>query len=322
MNSREIVELRKKRALLLKEADEIKEKLENEGYKYNRYFSRSRSKEEFKLHKLPSNASLKAYLDFYDEYYKKHFNSDYYENHTTTHPLDWGYVSKFDFDELAVLIKMLYQFQTGKECAILKFGNAVEVPALVNVFPKFYYLIGTKPMLEKYAEYNGSYYEKLNKFNINKAKEGLIIIPETTDYRIFDSYNIRTDNVKTFEYYEYKYAGVNVLAVFDKYENIFKDNLKEISSKIKTHRDILVPKISLKDNFISNILYSIMIYKYNKNIKTLTDQDYNIIFNTLYHENVNSFSEQVTENTPKILTYVKDEKSREKFDDYRWKPSR
>ena len=65
-----------------------------------------------------------------------------------------------------------------------------------------------------------------------------------------------------------------------------------------------------------------MIYKYNKNIKTLTDQDYNIIFNTLYHEKVNSFSEQVTENTPKILTYVKDEKSRKKFDDYRWKPSR
>ena len=46
MNSREIVELRKKRALLLKEADEIKEKLENEGYKYDRYFSRSRSTEE------------------------------------------------------------------------------------------------------------------------------------------------------------------------------------------------------------------------------------------------------------------------------------
>ena len=44
-----------------------------------------------------------------------------------------------------------------------------------------------------------------NKFNINKAKEGLIIIPETTNYRIFDSYNIRTENVKTFEYYEYKY---------------------------------------------------------------------------------------------------------------------
>ena len=259
---------------------------------------------------MPSNASFKAYVDFWAEKYRKY------------HRLDCHGPNLFDFDELSVFIKALYQFQTGRECDILKFGSAIEISYLTNVFPIFYYLIGTKYALEKYAEYNGKYYEELDKFSFNNPQDGMVIIPEATTNRTFDPKNIDLDVLKTFKYYEYKYAGKNAIAIYRKYESIFKPYRKSETSKINTHRDALVPMISAKENFISDILYSVMIYKNNNGKTTLTDEDYNTIFNTLYHENVPSFSNQVEAEKPKILTYVKDQKSRDRFKDYRWKPSR
>ena len=323
MENIEIIKLKEKRRMLLEKAEKIEKKLSNIGWEYDYYFSSDKEK-KFKLYELPNIESYKAYMEFCD-------TKDEWGIDKTIHPLDNQNlrclypISYFNLEELAILLKTLYQFEKGKEYNIFTVGNMVEIPGLCNVYPQMHYIVGTKEKLEEFEEYNGKFYEKLDKFKFDKPQEDLIAVSQIAYERTFPSkweeeQSKKNEYGRTMKYYEYKTVGEYATAYFKKYENIFIDytrcriNLNEINS----HKDILRIPIAKEDEFISNILYSIMIYKYQNNISILSEQDYANIIVALYNTNIDSIKEQTTKDIPRKLEYVKDRKVRSRFKDSRW----
>ena len=308
MTDNKIIELKAKRKKLLNEADKIREKLQDIGYEYQTFFYNQNDK-DFVLFELPSIECFKTYIEFSRETDL----SGYINPH---HPLDISNLKKscslFNQEELAVLIKTLFQLQKGKEYGILTTGDMVEIPMLLNVYPRIHYIVGEKDKIKEYEEYDGFLFDKLNKFNFNEPQEDLIAIPQVSSSRFFDKRISMINNFgKKDEYYEYRDIGKNAIAVFDKQYNIFRSNLRRGLDDIHSHRDLFQFRIAEEDDFISNILYSIMIYKYNNIIVELSDEDYAKIIYTLYNREVEPISVQSARDITKKLAYVKDNRSRE-----------
>lgn len=77
--------------------------------------------------------------------------------------------------------------------------------------------------------------------------------------------------------------------MFESHQSIFHESLAGDAlylTKYKGIQDLFSFYINEKDSFIANILVSICIYKYNNNIKELTSDNYNQIFENLYGEKV------------------------------------
>ena len=113
--------------------------------------------------------------------------------------------------------------------------------------------------------------------------------------------------------FEYKTCRTNSYYGFREDVNIFREQFKNHLDEINAHRDLFTFKIAEDDNFISNILYSIMIYKYRNNIFKLSDQDYANIIYELYKDNIIPITKQTEKFIPKKLKYIKNDEIRNKY---------
>ena len=132
MRTKEIKRLEKERAALILELEnnekELKKELKRICYEYESFFLKNgyqKDKINFKLYKrFPTIYTFKTYIKYSER-------TDRYNYNDPHHPLDVQYYengsrSFFNPEELAVLIKLIYQFQTGKEYNILTTGNMIE----------------------------------------------------------------------------------------------------------------------------------------------------------------------------------------------------
>ena len=271
MRTKEIERLEKKRATLILELANNEKELKRICYEYERFFLNNgyqKDKINFKLYKrFPTIATFKTYIKYSER-------TDRYNYNDPHHPLDVQYYengsrSFFNPEELAVLIKLIYQFQTGKEYNILTTGNMIERDGLCNVYPKLYYIVGDEKNLEKYQEYNGNFYEDLDKFDFKNPQKDLIAIPHIGEKKgeILVSKGIGKETylynydkyIKEMSCFEYKTCRNNSNYGFREDVNIFREQFKNHLDEINAHRDLFTFKIAEDDNFISNILYSIMI---------------------------------------------------------------
>ena len=313
---KEIKDIEEKIKKIEDEKESLNNKLKNIGFDYKKFFlyrwHHGDDKCKFKLYKkFPSIAKFKVYIKYYGDQDRFGYDDPHHPLDVQASYEDTASRSYFNPEELAVFIKHLYQFQTGREYNILTIGNMIEIGGLCNVYPKLYYLIGENERLEEYQEYNGKFYEDLDKFKFNKPQKGLIAIPHVGEKA---NYYNQIKYSKTMDCYEYKTIGNNYKYYFEKDINVFKEELKYHLNEIKMHKDIFEFPIAKEDNFISNILYSIMIYKYMNGIFELTDQDYDDIIYELYGEKITPISEQTQTDIPKQLKYIKNYRIREIFE--------
>jgi len=320
MTDKEIRELKEQERKLFVEKEAIEEKIEDIRFRFgdaynspaevyeNFFLENKYNYSQVRLHRLPSIEKFKIYREY---------------SGNQRHPLDknggWGKFSTsyFNPEELAVLIKLIYQFETGKEYNILTFGNTVNGANFsIWAYPRLHFLVCDKDKTEKFKMYHGNYYETLNKFDFSKPQQGVIAVSQTA---FLASYNPlygepdKEEYNRTMVYDEYINAQKRATAYFRKYENIFRQVSIDDLDNIKSHRDLFTFSIAQKDNFISDILYNIMIYKYQNRIKYLKDQDYAKIINDLYKQEIIPVSKQVNIEIPKRLKYVKDPESKAKF---------
>lgn len=319
MNSRRIIELKKERELLSKKSTELLYQLRLAGRDYENFFRRY-TQTDFKMYeRLPSIEGLKAYLEFYLKKDRNVYNNP---NHPLDDPQMFGTFSYFDLEELAILLKTIFQFQTGKEYDVVTTGSVAEVRGLCNVYPKLHYIVGSKPAIEPFQEHNGIFYEETDKFIFDTPNAGLIAIPNLANERLFEGQ--RFDGIvpedyygRTMQYFEYKTVGEEATAYFTRLSNIFKEHLNYRVDDIQSHRDIFTFPIAKDDDFISKLLISIMIYKKSNGIKELSDDDYNIIVYSMFGETID-MSEEVDKTIPKQLTYIPSGTTRDKYKDQRF----
>ena len=326
MNTRQIKELKEQKEDLIKEQEKLEEQLEKVSSEYSSFFSCSGNK-DFKLYKkLPSIEKFKTYMEYGYHPYQRN-------DEKPVHPLDnnnYSYhnngrfyysYSYFNLEELAILLKMIYNYQTGKESGIITTGSVVSIPGLINAYPEIHYLVGSKAELEKYEENQGIMYEQEDKFNFDKSKPGIIVLHQTAFERNFynEKREIEFSEVderkvsRTVDFYDYKTVCGDAKGYFRKYENIFRNHIGYHLDEIRTHRDLFDINIAKEDNFISNILYSIMIYKKRNDKIDLTEEDYKKIMNSLFGKNIPSIQDQIDSEIPKEFEYVESPETREKY---------
>ena len=305
-----IEEIRKneeRKSQLENELREVKTNLYNIGREYSKFFSKNENyagKTEFKYYEaLPSIEQFKTYMKYSAE-------TNRYGD--SKHPLQNLEYTYFNFEELAVLLKIIYEIKTGKEYGIVTTGNMVEW--LFEAYPELYYIVGEKNKLGQYEEHNGVFYEKKYKLNFLTVQKGLIVIPHMATARVFDNFYKHIPNKekrfsRSMKYFEYESTKQEATAYFLRQKDIFK-NVQYRLDEINSHRDLFIMKIAQNDNFISQIIYSIMIYKMNNGIRVLTDNDYREIIYSLYHENIESITSLAKSEIAQELEYVKDESVR------------
>lgn len=285
MRKSEIKELKEKRNRLLAQARKIDNILYSEGEDYYNFFN-SQTCPDFKLYKLPSIDKFKLYQEFYD-------NFDIYGYRHTEHPLEWSdnptiNFGKFDYQELAVLLKMIFQYETDKEYDIV---TTADLKTVLDI-PTMHYVVGEKNRLESLKKrFNGQFMKLNDAVDLAKPTEGIIDLSQTANS--MGDYKLDRDNMTI------KISGSRK-AYFNKYESIFKPYLNNI--KYRSHRDLLRLPIHIKDEFITKILYSIMIYKLANQKQSLNDADYNEIIRVLYNDtNIENVTDQVKKDIPKEL---------------------
>lgn len=217
--------------------------------------------------------------------------------------------------ELAEIIKHIYQFKTGKEYNILSIGVTetdgmpIYGGKVYQIVPHLHFIIGNDKTLEPYKEFSGKFINNdrlYSKIYLYAKGKDIINIELERDSKNSLGINCLTEkfsdkdneiNYYDAQYNEYSYVG------FDLHKRIFNDSIHNP----KGIRDVFNFEINTFDTYIAKTLISIIIYKRNNNIKELSDEDYNYIFDTLFNEKVN-IVEDAKKDIPNELIYVPSEK--------------
>ena len=313
----EIRKNEERKKLLEKELDEIQDKLTDIGYNYASFFGDRyswREGEQFKLYdKLPTIEEFKTYMKYCGS---KNSYGQYEVNHPLQTPKNKFY-THFNLEELAVILRVMCELYTEKAYKIITTGNMKKPGWSCNVYPELYYIVGEKSKVKKYEEHDGVFYEKLDKFNFSTPQKGIIVIPHIATERVFSK---KDDKIwypeyfsRTMKYFEYGYVCKNATAYFPKQHSIFKENLDSHLDEIKSHRDLFIFGIDQRDEIVSQLLYSIMIYKRKNDIDVLTDEDYaSIVSSYIDGAHIEPISSIVKWEIPRELKYVEDQSVRKK----------
>lgn len=239
---------------------------------------------------------------------------------------EYGY---FNIKELAEVIKLLYSFKRQQDNKILTFANLnldhigpKEDDLEYNVYLRF--LVGNDKTLDSFYQYDKCFFEEYQKLHETMCEysqikfsgiSNLIVLSPNLSFDQ-NSLSISCDG---FGYYGQKLTGDGInysdewqkhdaCAMFSDRYNIFSvypltGLIKHIcSSSIVV--EILNFPISLYDNFIAEILMSIVIYKRYIGKVDLDNEDYRYIFYKLFGEDVDIVKE-MEKDFPGKLRYVR-----------------
>lgn len=278
---------------------DIREK-QNQQADYYRDFFKNDNKEFILYDEFPGLEELKLYT----KKYGWHF------------PISGTLNAK----EVAELIKQFYQYERQKEYNILTIGvnqldNSKEHGMIFSkIIPHIYFLIGTNKTLEPFYVFNGCYINDEEKqkiwYKLHYASDkDLISISLIEDY-YDNSLDIScmtnsVDKKGRINYYDYLTSEYDSCS-FGKNIDIFS-KLNHITYNSTGVKDLISFDIAEADSFIANLLISICIYKNNNQIKELTTDDYNHIFDVLYREKVDIIG-NMQKDIPKNLKYIPSKK--------------
>lgn len=224
--------------------------------------------------------------------------------------------------ELAEIIKQLYQFKRGKEYDILTIGanehrgTPVYGEQSFSILAHLYFLVGTNNTLEPFREYNGKYINE-DKIYLTmclhaKGKDLISVelesgnnVPVIDIECLTGSYE---DVPGKINYYNCV-RNVHLPYEFSKEKNMFE--YYQLGNRVLQKgpfgyngiKDVMSFPLHSVDTFIAKILISICVYKRNNNIKDLSSEDYNHIFDVLYGEKVDIIN-QADKDIPKQLQYI------------------
>lgn len=239
---------------------------------------------------------------------------------------EYGY---FSIKELAVIIKLLYSFKRQEENKILTFANLnldyispKEDEREYNVYLRF--LVGNDKTLNSFYQYDNCFFEEYQKLHETMCEysqikfagiSNLIVLSPNLSQKQ-NSLGISCDG---FGYYGQRLTrdGINysdewqkhdACAMFSERYNIFGiyplTDLAKHMCGCSSLREILDFPISLYDNFIAEVLMSIVIYKRNIDKIDLDNEDYRYIFYELFGEDVD-IAKEMEKYFPTKLKYVR-----------------
>jgi hypothetical protein len=284
--------------LLAKQELDINEKESELVSRYKNFFNMKKSKGFVLYERYPGKYTIELY------------------NHKISHMHPMQSHGNFNIKELAIIIKLMYQFEKQDEYSILTIGKNHQKANRVNdrlefeIIPELFFIIGNNNSLSPYKEFNGLYLGEEEIFEFERSffpKKDLIAISADSCSFKNASLDIKcltgniTDIKDRINYYDYIYRNYNS-CIFDIHKNIYA-YLNQDVNNYNSVKDILNFKMHLHDSFISKILISISIYKKNNNKAELSNDDYSHIFDVLYGEKVD-IHEQVEKNISKELKYV------------------
>jgi hypothetical protein len=305
--------LRTRNEILKNQIDEAKEQIErcNNEIEYNKkrmaslyqdYFDNKKSKDLVIYNRFPSFELLELYISRISD---KHPMNEY---------------GTFNITELAEIIKLLYQYERQEEFNILTVGRNYENGTTVyqdqvfNLIPQLFFVIGNKRTLEPYQKYNGKFINENISFEFEFSKQKMNIIALSASRLSFNGkiLNIEclcdtildvNNRINYFDYIGNSYDSCS----FSSNINIYDPYLKGHFYRYKGLKDVLGFVLNINDTFIARILISISIYKKNNNIKELSKDDYEYIFNTIFGKSIDIYNE-IEKDIPKTLEYVPNSK--------------
>lgn len=302
----EIEQLRMEKDSAIKEYQEAIKKKELEKMTlYEKYFDGyvdSFWKRDFELiEEFPDLEILKAYY------------SGVYSNHVT-HPIwEYGY---FDIRELAEIIRMIYSLQRQKKYEILTMGYLNLESCLDFGVGKFYtqpylhFLIGDQEQLSPYQEYKNCFIESgFDPMEQVKHMNRIVLSPKEALSHTLD---IQCDcprftgNDKGINYYDFTTGEEMQCSVqYGDQINIFDPKVYQKFHNYEGMNDTISFPIHENDNFLAEILISIAVYKKNKRVSHLTNDDYRYIFQKIFGVHSVNIKRGVDKNIPKTLRYIK-----------------
>ena len=213
--------------------------------------------------------------------------------------------------------------KTGKEFDIVTVGTVefhgtpVYGGQTFSMKPHLHFIIGNDKTLEPFREYQGLFVnsDKLyTTIDLRATGKDLVNIEVNQDYRtplgiecltgsLWDEKGTINYSDDCGSYYETFDASL--------YKQIFSSHIRSnwgFYSKQKGIKDVMSFYLHPYDSDIAKILISIVIYKRNNQIKDLTEEDYNHIFDVLYKEKVDIIGASERD-IPRTLTYVPNKKS-------------
>lgn len=223
----------------------------------------------------------------------------------------------FDACELAEIIKYIYQFEQGGKYSILTLGADSMDGEPTNSEKKFasnphvYFLIGNDDTLKLFLNSAGKFYNDnylYNKLYMDAPSGCFSSIELKHNPNNTMKINCLTGSdfdeegmINYFDTATQSYANFGI----DKYKQIFLDT---VIRKMNTKKSLGISPILDFDTpyRVINILVSIVIYKRNKGIKNLTEEDYNYIFDILYGKQVH-IKEDIEKDIKRELIYVPNE---------------
>lgn len=252
---------------------------------YRRFFQKYQSRDLILAEDFPSQDIIKAY---YNSILAKE------EKHPIWH---YGY---FNIKELAEVIRVLYSLQRQKEFQILTTCFFKEDEHLLS-HPNLYFLIGSKEQLESYQDYKNLFLANEHpKILPTKTKELITLSPSHSPKdKLGISCHIPEIAPNIDE------IALKQCATYHDKINIFAPNMIANLLHYEGIQDTLSFPIHLEDKFLAEILISIAIYKKNRNVTDLTNDDYRYVFQKIFREYSIKIEKGMEQNIPKTLKYIK-----------------
>ncbi len=240
---------------------------------------------------------------------------NYYSNTTwnNTHPLEeYG---KFEIKELLEIIKLLFSIKKQDEYKIVttgflsKHSYTLLEGTFSELLPNLYFLIGNDKTLEEYFQVQNLFLEEVQAYDFEhqyhpsftalSPKKGTIRDTLMVSCQCPNSKFKYCGGIQYYDSLKEEYTATKYLAM----TNIFDDSFYRKLHNYQGIQDTLSFPIHKEDEFIAQVLLSIVIYKKNHQKINLTNEDYRSIFYELFKEPVN-IEKEIKKDIPKTLKYV------------------
>lgn len=268
---------------------------------YKKYFDSFNKRDLEYVDKFPDLEILKAY-----------YSGPYSNN--VTHPIwEYGY---FNIEELAEIIRMLYSLHRQKEYEVLTMGYLHLESCLdfgVGNFymqPYLHFLIGKPEQLSFYRDYQNCFIESdFMPVERGKKVNQIVLSPSVSSEHTL---GIQCDcprfvrNANGINYCDFSSEKeVQCSVQYSDQINIFDPKVYQAFHNYEGMNDTLSFSIHEDDTFLARYLISIAIYKKNRRVHNLTNDDYRYIFQKIFLEYSVNIAKGVEKNIPKALKYIK-----------------
>lgn len=295
----EIKKLQKEKISMMREYDiAIKNKEMEKKTLYPNYFASFQKKDFVFVENFPDLEVLKAY-----------YSSPYSDN--SFHPIwEYGY---FNIKELIEIIRLIYSLQNQKEYQILTVGYLKKEKIkeqLVTRKPYLQFTVGEQEQLKPYQLYQNCFIaDDYVPIEYVKKANQISLFPK---YALDDTLKIQCNCPKFLR----NDPGINYCDWIEDEEiqcsvqysdqiNIFDKRVYQKFANYEGMNDTISFPIDKDDTFLAEILIGIAIYKKNRKVHDLTNDDYRYIFQKIFREYSVDVAKGVEKNIPKTLKYVK-----------------